>query len=166
MIHANVAFIPLGGNRYAVELLNPIDAISWGNRALALFGPSLGKIVGSIDFDKIQSIDLITMGLAEVAGKLQGLVSMAFASCGELKSDAVTALMTEAIQRCYTPQNEALSDMAVFNRWFREHPGDLYPLGVMALVHLVKDFFPSRLVTAASEFQARTKAAQETGSTS
>ena len=165
MKDANIAFMHVGGKRYAVDLLNPIDAIAWGNRALALFGPSLGKIVNSIEFDTIQGIDLATMGAVEVMGKLQGLVAMALASCGELKSGEVTELMTEAIKRCYTPQNEALSDMALFNRWFRENPGDLYPLGVMALVHLVKDFFPSQLVTAASGFQAKARAARETVTT-
>ena len=155
MNNANISFMSVGGKRYAVDLLNPIDAISWGNRALALFGPALGKVVASIDFDELEGIDLAKMKLMEVASKLQGLVSMALASCGELKAKEVSDIMQEAIQRCYTPQNERLGNMEVFNRWFKEHPGDLYPLGVMALVYLVKDFFPSQLVTAASNFQAR-----------
>jgi hypothetical protein len=155
MNHANIAFVSVGGKRYAVDLLNPIDAISWGNRALALFGPALGKLFGSIEFDKLEGIDLEKMGLMEVAGRVQSLVSLALASCGEIKAGEVSDMMTGAVQRCYTPQNESLGDMAVFNSWFRENPGDLYPLGVMALVRLVKDFFPSQLVTAASAFQAR-----------
>lgn len=161
MNQANMTFITVGGKRYALDLLNPIDAIAWGNRALALFGPSLGKIVNSIEFDKLQGIDLANMGLMEVAGKVQTLISMALTSCGELKAAEVSAIMTEALQRCYTPQNESLGDTAVFNKWFKEHPGDLYPLGVMALVHLVKDFFPSQLVTAASSFRKKAMAGAE-----
>lgn len=155
MRDANLSFLTVNGRRYAVDLLNPIDAITWGNRALSLFGPSIGKIVNSIDFDALSGIDMLKMGLAEVAGKLQSLLSIMLTSCGELKAAEVSAIMTEAIQRCYTPQNESLGDMAVFNRWFKEHPGDLYPLGAMALVYLVKDFFPSQLVTAASAFQTK-----------
>lgn len=150
MSNTNMTFIGIGSNRYAIDMLNPMDAISWGNRALALFGPALGKVVSSIDFEKLHGLDLSAMGLAEVGGKLQSLISSALASCGELKAGEATAMMTEALQRCYTPQNEPLADTTVFNGWFRQHPGDLYPLGAMALVRLVKDFFPSQLVTAAS----------------
>lgn len=150
MNNTNMTFISIGSNRYAIDMLNPLDAISWGNRALALFGPALGKVVSSIDFEKLQGLDLSAMGLAEVGGKLQSFISATLASCGELKAGEATAMMTEALQRCYTPQNEPLADAAVFNRWFREHPGDLYPLGIMALVRLVKDFFPSQLATVAS----------------
>ena len=161
MHQANIAFVNMFGKRYAVDLLNPMDAISWGNRALALFGPALGKIFGAVDFDKLEGIDLEKMGLTELGGRIQGLVATMLASCGELKHGEVSGIMTEAIQRCYTPQNESLGDAVVFNRWFREHPGDLYPLGVMALVYLVKDFFPSQLVTVASKFQARMTAETE-----
>ena len=150
MNSTNMTFIGIGSNLYAIDMLNPMDAISWGNRALALFGPALGKVVSSIDFEKLQGLDLAAMGMAETFEKLQSLIGSALASCGELKGAEATAIMTEALQRCYTPQNESLADETVFNRWFREHPGDLYPLGVMALVRLVKDFFPSQLVTAAS----------------
>ena len=160
MNQSNISFISVGGKRYAIDLLNPIEAISWGNRALSLFGPSLGKIVNSIDFGKVQGIDLNAMGLSDVFGKLQGLIAASFSSCGEIDSEKASSLMNEALQRCYTPQNESLGDVAVFNRWFRENPGDLYPLGVMALVYLVKDFFPSQLVTAASAFQEKMKSAE------
>lgn len=150
MNSTNMTFIGIGSNRYAIDMLNPMDAIAWGNRALALFGPALGKVVSSIDFEKLQGLDLSAMGLAEVGGKMQSLISAALASCGELKAAEATAMMTDALQRCYTPQNEPLADAAVFNSWFRDHPGDLYPLGIMALVKLVKDFFPSQLATAVS----------------
>lgn len=164
MNNANMVFLSVGGHRYALDLLNPLDAIAWGNRALSLFGPSLGKILGSIEFEKLQGLDFSKMGLMEVFGKLQHLGAMTLASCGELKAAEVSGIMTEAVQRCYTPQNESLADETVFNRWFREHPGDLYPLGVMALVYLVKDFFPSQLVTAASGFMTKMQPAG-TGST-
>lgn len=155
MNNANISFVMLGKHKYAMDLLNPIEAIGWGNRALSLFGPSLGKIFESIDFKGMEELELDKTGLAGLAAKLQGLIGKTLASCGELKSEEVSAMMNEAIKRCYTPQNEPLGDEAVFNRWFREHPGDLYPLGCMALVHLVKGFFPKQLVTNASEFLSK-----------
>lgn len=163
MRDANIDFISVGGKRYALDLLNPLDGIAWGNRALSLFGPALGKIVNAVDFASLQDIDLVKMGLMEVGGRLQNLLSITLTSCGEMKSSEVTAIMTEAIQRCYTPQNEALADMAVFNRWFREHPGDLYPLGVSALMRLVKDFFPSLPATARGALLKKT--AEKAGAT-
>lgn len=153
--NANISFVMLGKHKYAMDLLNPIEAIAWGNQALSLFGPSLGKIFESIDFKSMEDIDLDKQGLAGLANKLQAIIAKTLASCGELKSDEVSKMMNEAIKRCYTPQNEPLGDEAVFNRWFREHPGDLYPLGCMALVHLVKVFFPKQLVTSASDFLSK-----------
>ena len=61
--------------------------------------------------------------------------------------DKVSLLVEEAHRRCYTPQNEALRDEVVFNRWFMEHPDQLYGAGLLAVWHLVKDFFPKTLAT-------------------
>ena len=38
-------------------------------------------------------------------------------------------------------------DEVVFNRWFMEHPDQLYGAGLLAVWHLVKDFFPKTLAT-------------------
>lgn len=166
MNNANITCIAVGKNRYAVDKLNPMEAFEWGPRALSLFGPSLGKIVASLEVDKLSDLKLESMGLTEIAASLQKLLAMSMSSCGELKSAEVVALLREAVQRCYTPHNESLADMAVFNRWFQEHPGDLFPLGGMALVYLVKDFFPSQLVTAASAFLTKKSTTAGTASTS
>lgn len=104
----NLDYIEIDDRRYAIDLFNPIDAISWGSRALAVFGSALTK----------------------------GDLSVA-------NSDEATKMMTEAIKRCHTPKNEPLSDMVVFNSHFREHPGDLFQLGMHAMIRLVQDFFPN-----------------------
>lgn len=166
MREMNLDYISLGTHRYTVEKLNPMDAFDWGPRALALFGPSLGNILSSVDMDALTELDFKNMGLAELAAKVQQLVASTMTSCGELKCTEVSAMLRDAVQRCYTPQNESLADMAVFNSWFREHPGDLFPLGAMALVQLVKDFFPSQLAIAASAFLKKARQTQGTASVS
>jgi len=157
---ANMTFVSVGGKKYAVDLLNPLEALAWGPRVVALLGPSIGKVLSSTDFEALKGIDLAKQGIMEAAGKLQNPLGALFACLGELKPEQVTALLNETLQHCYTPQNESLADQSVFNRWFKEYPGDMYPLGVMALVHLVKDFFPSQLVTAASKFQTTMESAK------
>lgn len=149
---ANMRQFRVGNNQYAIDLLNPLEAITWGNRVMALLGPAIGNIVVSVDFETISGIDLRKMEMSEVFGKWQPVIATAMASCGAVRADDISRLMAEATQRCHTPRNEALSDAAVFNSWFRENPGDIYPVGVMAIYHLVKDFFPSQLVTVASRF--------------
>ena len=56
-------------------------------------------------------------------------------------------LMQDAIARCWTPKNEKLSDLAAFNKWFQEHPGDLFQLGMKAAFEVARDFLPKPLVT-------------------
>jgi len=165
MNQTNMTFVSVGGNKYAVDLLNPLEALAWGPRVIALLGPSIGKVMGSLDFEALKGVDLTQQGIAEAAGQFKGPLGALFSCLGELKPDQVTALLTETLQHCYTPQNESLADMAVFNRWFQEHPGDMYPLGVTALVHLVKDFFPKSLVTTASAFQQKMGATTATAAT-
>lgn len=136
MREMNLDYISIGAHRYALEKLNPMDAITWGNRVLAVVGPTLGGLVDACS-DK-----------GNFAKSFQGI----FAS---YNSTEASNLMLEALRQCYTPQNESLADDAVFNKWFKEHPGDLYHLGVMAVYELVKDFFPNQLVTIANASLAK-----------
>ena len=166
MNNANMDHIAVSGKKYAIELLNPLEGISWGIKAASLFGPALGKAVAGIDFDRLQGIDLAKMDLAEVGDKARGLLVAALSACGEVDDAKATNMLTAAIKRCYTPQGEGLSNEATFNAYFREHPGDLYPLGVMALFRLVRDFFPSPPVTAIAALAKKTgrKTGQESPS--
>lgn len=62
-------------------------------------------------------------------------------------------LMQEAVARCWTPENEKLSEQAVFNRWFQKHPRDLIELGARAAFEVARDFLPEALHTALESFQ-------------
>ncbi|MDL2268216.1 hypothetical protein LJC46_09605 [Desulfovibrio sp. OttesenSCG-928-G15] len=150
MHSANIEYIAVGGKRYALDLFNPLDGLAYGNRALAVLGPAIGGMVGSVDIFAFASVDQAQTALDEAAMGVQGMLASALASCGQVNSTDVTMLMNEALRRCYTPQNESLADESVFNRWFREHPEDMYILAAHAMFRLVKDFFPKPPATGKS----------------
>ena len=54
--------------------------------------------------------------------------------------EKATRLLDDAIARCWTPENERLSDPEVYNRWFQKHPLDLLPLGMQACTEVASDF--------------------------
>ena len=109
----------LDGVIYRFEALNPLEAVRFGNRVFKVFGPAAGE----------------------------GMLAALAPALSEVDDDKVSLLIEEALRRCYTPQNEALRDEVVFNRWFMEHPDQLYGAGLLAVWHLVKDFFPKTLAT-------------------
>ena len=120
----------LDGVIYRFEALNPLEAVRFGNRVFKVFGPALLSLAAA------------KKDGAETAGE-----GMLAAALSEVDDDKVSLLIEEALRRCYTPQNEALRDEVVFNRWFMEHPDQLYGAGLLAVWHLVKDFFPKTLAT-------------------
>lgn len=153
MLAANLAFINVGERRYAIDTLNPLEAIDWGVRVAVLLGGPLGRLLGGCDLERLKNLDPARPD-PDSLGLLKDALASGLAGCAGLNAPELTDLLTQALRRCYTPENEALRDEAVFNRWFREHPGDLYPLGVKAVQQLVADFFPKTLVTLASVFPA------------
>jgi len=139
----DIGFIIIGDNRYAIDKLPPFQAIEWGNRILSVLGPTIGGVMEAISDD------------GNPAAAFQG-------AFGQYKSAEASQIMRDAMKRCYTPQNESLGNEAVFNSWFREHSGDLFHLGVMAVWELTRDFLPKQLITFATAFRTRmqSKAAQ------
>ncbi len=118
---------------YRFETLNPLEAVRFGNRVFKVFGPALLSLAAAKKDD------------GEAAG--EGVLAALAPALSGFDDDKVSLLIEEALRRCYTPQNEALRDEVVFNRWFMEHPDQLYGAGLLAVWHLVKDFFPKTLAT-------------------
>ncbi len=133
MNHTGLGSFSLDGVMYRFETLNPLEAVRFGNRVFKVFGPALLSLAAAKKDD------------GEAAGE-SVLAALAPALSG-FDDDKVSLLIEEALRRCYTPQNEALRDEVVFNRWFMEHPDQLYGAGLLAVWHLVKDFFPKTLAT-------------------
>ena len=55
-------------------------------------------------------------------------------------SEEVSKMMLEAVKRCWTPENNKLSDEVEFRCWFTAHPEDLYQLGYAAVMEVCRDF--------------------------
>ena len=142
MNYANMDSITVNNRKYSIDLLNPMEAIAWSSRAASLFLPLLEQVAAGIDWKGLAGLDLEDKNSAALMEKLQGAAAAIFGSCGKIKSKETSDMMNEAIQRCYTPENEPLANMEVYNRHFREYPEDLLILGMMAIGRLVRDFFP------------------------
>ncbi|HIW79219.1 MAG TPA: hypothetical protein H9874_08760 [Candidatus Bilophila faecipullorum] len=133
MNHTGLGSFSLDGVMYRFETLNPLEAVRFGNRVFKVFGPALLSLAAAKKDD------------GEAAG--EGVLAALAPALSGFDDDKVSLLIEEALRRCYTPQNEALRDEVVFNRWFMEHPDQLYGAGLLAVWHLVKDFFPKTLAT-------------------
>lgn len=129
---------------YSMEKPGPFDAIPYANRVFSLLGPILGDMAAAPE----EGVDR--------AALIRGALSL-------LGTPEASALMQEALGRCYTAQNEPLHNMAVFNSWFRQFPEDVYELAARAVIELVKDYLPAcfggaakALLQQSAEFQNQT----------
>lgn len=121
---------------YSVQKFNPMEGMEYGTKILALISPALGGVMEAVK----ESGDATKVGLE-------------FARA--LKDPEMAPMLKQALGQCFTPENESLADEVTFNRHFSKVPGDLFQLGVQAAYALVKDFFPSQLVTIASAWQEK-----------
>lgn len=114
------------GRTYKFDLLPPMEAIDFGSRVLKVAGGALVSVCGE----------------GEV--KYEAIAK----ALGTVDASELSALMKEALKRTYTPEQEPLSNEAVFHSWFNQHPNDLFIAGMLSVFEQVKDFFPSGLSTA------------------
>lgn len=126
----NLKSFSIDGSTYRLNSMNPRDAIRFGARCIKAFGATLSALA------------------EESGGNMQEKAIKGLTSAISSMDDAlITELMNEALSYCITPQNEELSDEAVFNQWFLAHPDHLFHAAAMAIFHLAKDFFPKTLAT-------------------
>ncbi len=151
----NLQYINVGDNRYAINTLNPIEGLEWGNNAMIQFGPVLGHIFQVCPAEQLAALfaDALAGGIKNMDGfilTVQPVLGVALSGLATLDGTKIFVMQEKALSRCYTPENEPLSNQAVFNRWFKEHPGDMHLLSWKAIFMLVKDFFPSMPATKTS----------------
>lgn len=103
-------------HEYKYRGLNPFDALDFGSRVAKLLAPALasGMNVGEALVNASKSVD----------------------------SKEIASLLKEALGYCYTPEKEALDNEATFNKWFNEHPDELFEAGIKAVYSLVNPFLP------------------------
>jgi hypothetical protein len=78
--------------------------------------------------------------------KVAALIASEDMAAALLRPEAKEVIKT-AIDQCYTPENQSLSDIATFNMHFIKYPGDLMLLGFKAVQGLASDFFPAQMIT-------------------
>lgn len=130
----NIIRIKIEDRIYAVQRFNPLEGMEYGAAIAAVLSPSLGASIGAAQEKDYAKTAMVALSAA-------------------LKEPNIAPLLKRALGQCFTPQNESLSDEAVFNQYFMKFPQDMFELGVQAAWVLVKDFFPNRLRTLLDGFQ-------------
>lgn len=128
----------VNGREYAVERLSITATLLFVPEVLEAIGPSIGGILDA--FNDGVSKDEVFRNLFS-----------------GVQSAKLSAIMRRSLSQCITPENTYLRDANIFEKWFMEHPEDLFPLAGFATWELVKGFLPQALVTKASTFLSKAK---------
>lgn len=129
----------VNGRRYAVRTLSPDRAVPFGMKVGMIAAP---LITGVAMDDYASIVDVLS----------------------DVDPDKLTAIVEEARQNLIGVTEEGtdmmLGNPVNFNRWFSEHPEDLYQASLLSVWHVCADFFPPALLTSAKEAGSRIRAAR------
>ena len=128
----------LNGKEYAVERLSITATLLFVPEVLEAIGPSIGGILDA--FNDGVSKDEVFKNLFS-----------------GVQSAKLSAIMRKSLNQCITPENTYLKDANIFEKWFMEHPEDLFQLAGLATWELVHRFLPQALATKASGFLSKAK---------
>ena len=128
--------LKINDNIYTLDPMNPLEGMEFGEKVLGAISPTFAAMYEAFKEEGDQGAMFNHLALA-------------------LRAGGLTPILKEALNQCFTPENESLRDEAVFNKWFRRHPGDMYQLGVKATWELVKPFISPQLGTMLAGFQTR-----------
>lgn len=120
----------IGEHVYKFEALAPIEGLRFGTQCAKILGPTLTTV---LDVVSRWNSEKMTIG---------DVVTSVSPALGTVDEEKFEGLMKTAFSRVYTPMNENLGDEAAFNSWFQDHMPDMFPVGLVAIYHLAKDFFP------------------------
>ena len=120
----------IGEHVYKFEALAPIEGLRFGTQCAKILGPTLTVVLEVVSRWNSEKMTI---------GEVVASVSPAL---GTVDEEKLEGLMKTAFARVYTPMNENLGDEAAFNTWFQDHMSDMFPVGLVAIYHLAKDFFP------------------------
>ena len=148
----NLDYIKIQDRTYPIERLNAIECMEWGLQTMSIFGFMIESVMQSTDEKKPSSFNLEDFKNleAEISSadmqKTRNIISRLLLSMKDLQYREASKMLNQALGRCYTPENESLSDTVVYNRWFRQYPGDHLYLAIKALFALVAGFLTKPLV--------------------
>lgn len=140
MSNTGIGSFVVGNHTYKYEELPPIEALRFGAVVTKAIGPALA-VLGEAAV------------AATTAHTTKDILAAFGPALGMVDEDKLLELIKASLQHVYTPQNECLGNEAAFNTWFRANKEDLFPVGLLSLYHLTKDFFPKALATAVQSYQ-------------
>ena len=128
---------------YKYTELAPVEALAFGAKCVKTLGPLMSGLGGALS--AVSKASRASEGEAASSGPIdatEAVLSALAPMMGNVDEARLMELFKECFGHVYTPQNECLGDEAAFNSWFMERKADLFPVGIVALIHLGRDFFP------------------------
>lgn len=129
---------------YKYTELAPVEALAFGAKCVKTLGPLMSGLGGALSAISKASAKAAE-GEAAPSGPIdatEAVLSAIAPMLGNVDEARLMELLKECFGHVFTPQNECLGDEAAFNTWFMERKADIFPVGVAALIHLGRDFFP------------------------
>jgi len=136
----------VNGRMYKLYRMPPVEACTFGMELAGALLPSVSAVISN--------------GNASVASIIESLG----------KSGLDIATLNKAIVKArpfLTFEDGSRGDnAAMFNKWFTEHPEDLYSVSLLSVWHSVADFMPPLLRTVVESYRSSVaKASQSTSQT-
>lgn len=129
---------------YKYTELAPIEALAFGAKCIKTLGPLMSGLGGALSAVSKASQEKASEGAAPSGAidATEAVLSALAPMLVNVDESRLMELFKECFGHVFTPQNECLGDEAAFNAWFMERKADLFPVGIVALIYLGRDFFP------------------------
>lgn len=142
---AGLGTFVIESTEYRYEFLAPIEAMTFGAKVSKLLGTVLIGVANGLD------TNARTINTADINAAL-----------ATVDPEETAKLGLEALKHCYVQVNGSwvsLKDESYFNKFFMEHPEQLYQASIQAIWNLASPFLPKAIRTIADGFAQRAKKA-------
>ncbi|MBL4769535.1 MAG: hypothetical protein JKY94_17815 [Rhodobacteraceae bacterium] len=128
--------LTLAGGEYSLRRMPPVRALAFAPR-VAAFVAGTGKAINPEIFK----------GMLAGGKSAEGVgLSAVMDALGAMDPADMTALMREALSyEVFSPNSTRLGDDVEFDKWFVDHPGDMFAVAAWAVWEHSKDFFTGSL---------------------
>ena len=130
----------VNGRNYAVRTMAPDRAIGFGMKLAGIIAP----VFSAVAFDNAGGFIETLAGVDDV--RMTGIIEEARKCLIGIGDDGKDMMM---------------SNPAIFNIWFTEHPEDLFEVSMKSVWFVCRDFFPPALITAVEKVRSKLSAAKQ-----
>jgi len=123
--------LDIEGRKYALFPMPPMNSVYYGPKVVQ----SLSQCISGVDLAAVVAAAESSESKAESLG--MELLKM----LPNLDAKVFSDLMMEAMQFEVSCPSGKLSVESIFNQWFTDHPGDLFPVGIWAIWEHSKDYW-------------------------